>query len=114
MAIGTPLAEQCSNCTGAWTGSVQTFVSDGDGKVVIGSLSPGTYDIREVKAPSGYLLNTEEIRFTIPESVQGRPEVFDLGTFINHQGAVRLYKADEFGNPLEGAEFKIVDTETGL
>ena len=92
----------------------EEFVSDDQGKVTIGNLSPGTYDIREVKAPSGYLLNTEEIRFTVPASVLGRPEVFELGSFTNHQGAVRLFKADEFGNPLEGAEFKIVDTENKL
>jgi len=95
------------------------LVSDSNGKVTINDLAPGTYQIREASAPAGYLLNTEEIQFTIPQSVEGKPQVFTLGNFRNYKGVVRLFKADELGNPLEGAQFKIVDdqnreVQTGL
>ncbi len=87
------------------------LVSDSNGKVKINDLAPGTYQVREAKAPAGYLLNTEEIQFTIPQSAEGKPDVFILGQFRNYQGMVRLVKADEQGNPLEGAEFKIIDNQ---
>lgn len=87
------------------------LVSDSNGKVRINDLAPGTYQIREASPPAGYLLNTEEIQFTIPQSVEGMPEVFTLGNFNNYQGVVRLFKADEQANPLEGAQFKIVDDQ---
>ncbi|WP_312650508.1 SpaA isopeptide-forming pilin-related protein [Proteiniclasticum sp.] len=87
------------------------LVADERGAVVIDNLAPGTYQVREISAPEGYLLNTEEIQFTIPESVLGKPQTFKLKQFMNYEGMVRLFKADEKGNPLEGAQFKIVDDQ---
>lgn len=79
------------------------------GVLKVSNLSPGTYELLETKAPTGYLLNRVGLVFTIPEMVEGAPKEFNLGNYMNYKGAARLYKTDAAKNPLQGAVFKVVD-----
>ncbi|WP_257993821.1 prealbumin-like fold domain-containing protein, partial [Bacillus amyloliquefaciens] len=55
--------------------------------------------------------NTEKVEFTISETAEGKPESTDAGTAVNYKGSVRLTKEDAEGRNLEGAVFKIVDSD---
>lgn len=87
------------------------LVSDANGKISIDELAPGDYSFVETKAPTGYILNTKKIDFTISAASDGKPAVVKAGTITNYQGAITLHKvntADEF---LEGAEFTLYDDQ---
>ncbi|MGX7230996.1 SpaA isopeptide-forming pilin-related protein [Enterococcus pseudoavium] len=91
--------------------NAQPLVSDKDGKVTIDHLAPGTYYFKEVVAPTGYILNSEPIRFTIAYQGKGQPEILEVGNFTNYQGSAELIKTDEAGEVLAGAEFNVLDSE---
>lgn len=88
------------------------LVSDEDGKVVMNDLSPGQYVLKESDSLDGYILNTETIGFEIDDSSTGKPATIELGEFVNYKGSVRLHKTDKEGQPLEGAEFDLLQDET--
>lgn len=90
---------------------IATLLSDKDGKIIYSGLAPGQYELTEIKAQDGYILNTEPIAFTIDASAAGRPEVLELGQFVNYQGGIELVKQDESGRGLEGAKFRIIKTD---
>lgn len=90
------------------------LVSDENGRVVLEQLSPGQYVLKETKPLDGYILNTETIAFEIDESNNGKPAMIGLGEFVNYKGTVRLHKTDKQGQPLEGAEFELLQDETVL
>ncbi|WP_284632371.1 SpaA isopeptide-forming pilin-related protein [Bacillus licheniformis] len=89
----------------------EELVSDRNGTVTASGLAPGRYAFVETKAPDGFVLNSGKIEFVIPDSAKGKPEHVDAGTFVNYKGSVYLEKKDEDGNGLEGAVFKIIDSE---
>ncbi|APH34764.1 cell wall anchor protein [Bacillus subtilis] len=89
----------------------EDLVSDKDGKVETSGLAPGHYAFIETKAPNGYVLNTEKVEFTISETAEGKPESTDAGTAVNYKGSVQLIKKDQDGNVLDGAVFKIIDSD---
>ncbi|MBK0072177.1 MSCRAMM family protein, partial [Enterococcus sp. S53] len=68
------------------------------------------YQFIETKAPEGYILNTTPVVFTIEYSAKGQPKVVVASEgFVNYKGSAQLVKTDSEGNPLSGAEFKVVD-----
>ena len=81
-----------------------------DGKVTVKDLEPGAYKFIETEAPKDYVLNANPIEFTIDKSQQSFATV--KATNGLKTGEVELLKVDEFGEkkPLEGAVFKLVDT----
>ncbi|MCY7874326.1 SpaA isopeptide-forming pilin-related protein [Bacillus spizizenii] len=87
------------------------LTSDENGRVTASGLAPGRYAFVETKAPSGYVLNTEKIEFTISDSAAGKPDPADAGIAINYKGSVELTKENTEGQKLEGAVFNIVDQE---
>ncbi|MGG1394028.1 SpaA isopeptide-forming pilin-related protein, partial [Bacillus velezensis] len=89
----------------------EDLVSDKDGKVETSGLAPGHYAFIETKAPDGYVLNTEKKEFAISETAEGKPESTDAGTAVNYKGSVQLIKKDQDGNVLDGAVFKIIDSD---
>ncbi|PJH93601.1 SpaA isopeptide-forming pilin-related protein [Bacillus sp. SN1] len=89
----------------------EELTSDKNGNITASGLAPGRYAFVETKAPSGYVLNTEKIEFTISESAAGKPEPAKAGIAINYKGAVELTKENAEGQKLEGAVFKIIDQE---
>lgn len=94
------------------------LTSDEEGNITVKGLAPGTYYFEEIKAPTGYILNSEPVEFTIEKTATGQPEVVKDLELINYQGSVELMKRDNRGNGLAGAVFKLeklvageVDTE---
>ena len=81
--------------------------TDAQGQIPEIPVVPGTYTFREVLAPDGYLLNTEEMQFTVAEdgSVTGST------TLRDDFNRLLLHKADTAGNPLAGAVFALLDRE---
>ncbi|PEQ68333.1 SpaA isopeptide-forming pilin-related protein [Bacillus cereus] len=81
-----------------------------DGKVTVKDLEPGVYKFIETEAPKDYTLSTNPIEFTIDKSQQALATVTANNSLKT--GEVELLKVDEFGEkkPLEGAVFKLVDT----
>lgn len=51
------------------------LVSDENGLVNVTNLAPGHYYFKETKAPTGYLLSTEEKAFEIAREAAGKPEL---------------------------------------
>lgn len=90
-----------------------TYVSGQDGTVGISGLASGDYILTEIKAPTGYLRNTQPIRFTVPEAEPGEPAVILLDRFANYHGSVELRKENTQGSALAGAEFFLVRIEDG-
>ncbi|EOH90132.1 SpaA isopeptide-forming pilin-related protein [Enterococcus pallens] len=81
-----------------------------DGHIQAQGIAPGTYYLVEIKAPSGFILNTEPIKITIPANSNSSQELLVTDTLINYQGIAQLVKKNAAGKKLSGAEFKIVDT----
>ncbi|MFC6808150.1 SpaA isopeptide-forming pilin-related protein [Lactococcus lactis subsp. hordniae] len=88
------------------------LTSDKDGKVLIDNLAPGDYSFVETQAPTGYILNTSQVDFTISAKEEGQPHVVVASdNFINYQGSAELIKHDSKGNSLSGAVFKVIDVD---
>ena len=79
--------------------------TDAQGQIPEIPVVPGTYTFREVLAPDGYLLNTEEMQFTVAEdgSVTGST------TLRDDFNRLLLHKVDAAGNPLAGAVFALLN-----
>ncbi|MDU6580290.1 MAG: SpaA isopeptide-forming pilin-related protein [Lactococcus lactis] len=90
----------------------EDLTSDKDGKVSIDGLAPGDYSFVETQAPTGYILNTSQVDFTISAKEEGQPHVVIASdNFINYQGSAELIKHDSKGNSLSGAVFKVIDAD---
>ncbi|MGO3195711.1 SpaA isopeptide-forming pilin-related protein [Vagococcus salmoninarum] len=85
------------------------LTSDEEGKITVKGLAPGTYYFEEIKAPTGYILNSEPVEFTIEKTTNGQPKVVKDLELINYQGSAELTKKDSQGNGLSGAKFEVVD-----
>ena len=66
---------------------------------------PGTYTFREVLAPDGYLLNTEEMQFTVAED----GSIIGNTTLRDDFNRLLLHKVDTAGSPLADAVFALLD-----
>ncbi|MGX6962982.1 SpaA isopeptide-forming pilin-related protein, partial [Vagococcus xieshaowenii] len=82
--------------------------SNANGKVSVTNLAPGEYYFKETKAPIGYVLNTEEVSFVIPESVEKEgPVTISAGSLTNYQAEVTFIKESKEGSALSKAEFAV-------
>ncbi|CAO1610264.1 putative LPXTG-domain-containing cell wall protein [Brochothrix thermosphacta] len=89
------------------------LVTDASGKITVDNLSPGKYQFVETKAPTGYILNTNPVGFTIEAEQAAVPEVVNAGELVNYQGMASFIKVDENNMPLPDAEFELIDTNSG-
>ncbi|MGM1048312.1 MAG: collagen binding domain-containing protein [Bacillota bacterium] len=83
------------------------LITDQDGKLFVDQLKAGSYQFVEMKAPEGYVLNVEPLKFEIEND--SKVQV----VFKNklETGSVKLTKIEQ-GRPsikLSGAEFRILD-----
>ncbi|PHD63305.1 SpaA isopeptide-forming pilin-related protein [Bacillus wiedmannii] len=88
------------------------LVTNQEGKIIATGLRPGNYKFIEMKAPEHYTLNKTPIEFTIKESQATAINVTATNSLI--KGGIELTKvnaADE-KETLEGAVFKIVNSDT--
>lgn len=93
--------------------------TDADGNVTIDGLAPGNYYFQERSNSGKYLVNTQKIKFTIPDSAAGKPAVVTTNgqtapgeklTLRNYLGTVALTKVDKDGQALQGAEFTVYNS----
>ncbi|MFT8871638.1 MAG: SpaA isopeptide-forming pilin-related protein [Sporolactobacillus sp.] len=95
--------------------TIQTnLTSDGGGTVRASGLAPGHYAFVETAAPSGYLINSTPMPFTISVSAAGVPVTANAGQLTDYQGSVQFTKTDAAGHPLAGATFQITDLSGAL
>ncbi|MGV2622827.1 UNVERIFIED_CONTAM: SpaA isopeptide-forming pilin-related protein, partial [Halobacillus marinus] len=80
-----------------------------EGMFIVRDLAPGDYAFVETKAPEGYEKNEREYPVTIDENQITVKEVTAENEII--KGSVELLKIGEEEEPLEGAEFKLLDSE---
>ncbi|MGN9196632.1 SpaA isopeptide-forming pilin-related protein [Blautia massiliensis (ex Liu et al. 2021)] len=73
--------------------TVKTVTTGTDGKAVFDQLEPGTYKIIEIKAPTGYMLSTEEITVEIGS---GENKEFTIEKAIKNY---ELYELPNSGGP---------------
>ena len=83
----------------------EKLTTNDKGQITVDNLKPGTYYLKEIKAPEHYQLDDRLIEFTIEE---------DQTTVINKtaqnsliRGSAILTKVDKEGNTLEGAVFSV-------
>ncbi|PFR30652.1 hypothetical protein COK19_04685 [Bacillus cereus] len=85
---------------------IDTLTTDEKGKVVSGKLEPGTYTLKETRAPEGYKLLGEEIEVVVKENEVVQVKVENA----KELGSLQVIKKDaESGKVLSGAEFKLKD-----
>ncbi|MDP7992262.1 SpaA isopeptide-forming pilin-related protein [Bacillus sp. MHSD_36] len=83
---------------------VEMLRTDKTGKVTSKKLEPGTYTLKETKAPQGYKLLKEEIKVVVEANKVVQVQVENA----KELGSLRVIKKDaESGKVLEGAEFKL-------
>lgn len=84
---------------------VQTEISEVDGTVTFTKVGQGSYTVKEIAAPTGYLPSTATQNVTITSADNGSTK--QLNEFVNTRikADVRFVKQDEDSNGLAGAEF---------
>ncbi|PFX51460.1 peptidase [Bacillus wiedmannii] len=88
---------------------VETLRTDKTGKVISQKLEPGTYTLKETKAPQGYTLLKEEIEIVVEANKVIQVQVENA----KELGSLQVIKKDtESGKVLEGAEFRL-ENENG-
>ncbi|MGL4572834.1 MAG: SpaA isopeptide-forming pilin-related protein, partial [Clostridium sp.] len=91
----------------------ENLTTDKDGKITVDNLKPGKYSFIETKAPEGYKLNSNPIAFEIVMSQKDAAKVTAKNELI--PGSVVLTKLDsDNGNVLQGAIFKVVDSNNKI
>ncbi|MFV0401586.1 MAG: SpaA isopeptide-forming pilin-related protein [Oscillospiraceae bacterium] len=110
---GTPLAgatfmlEQYVGSQWQQIRQSEQMTTDTSGLLTVEGLTPGSYRFTETSAPSGYLLNTQSVPFTVTADANGQINPVTVGPFINYSGSLRFQKTDEQSGPLAGAMFEI-------
>lgn len=105
---------------GGWFGLYTNSAATGDpmdkvqadgGQVVFSGILPGTYYVREIEAPAGYIKSDEIIKVNV--SLAGTNgivgEVVKEPLVNTWAGGIKLVKVDEKGEPLAGAVFELLD-----
>lgn len=81
-----------------------TDESDKDGNFGFTDIPYGKYIVKEIAAPTGYILSDEQYPVTISEN----GDVIEI-TAENKAITVSISKADIYGNELEGASMQLID-----
>lgn len=107
---GKPLAGAEFALIDAFGERFAVAASDENGMVRFTKVPYGSYTIRELKAPGGYLTSKEEIAVTIDADYRstGKP----LATVVNHLKRVQFIKVDTSGKYLPGVEFSLINAVT--
>ena len=84
--------------------------SDENGMVRFTKVPYGSYTIRELFAPDGYLASREEIAVTIDADYRSSDQ--PIATVKNHFKRVQFIKVDTSGKYLPGVEFSLINAVT--
>lgn len=87
--------------------------ADSNGTLAIDDLSPGSYKLIEIEAPTGYLINLQPIYFTVQAEDAGQPPVENF-SIINYEVGIKARKVSDSNQPLPeylaNATFEILDS----
>lgn len=83
-----------------------TAVSDENGHFEFDKIPYGEYIVREIEAPTGYILSDESYPVTISEY----GEIIEI-TAVNKPITVEISKQDVYGNELAGAEMQLENSD---
>ena len=86
--------------------AIMTAISDENGYFEFDDVPYGEYVVREIKAPTGYILSDESYSVTVSED----GDVVEI-TAVNKPITVEISKRDMFGNELEGAEMMLENAD---
>ncbi len=90
---------------------VMTTKSDGDGVIHFSHVEDGTYTVREITAPAGYLASRKSISITVDENYQN--PAAPTQAFVNIPRQIQLKKVDTSGKAIAGIEFALINATTG-
>jgi len=100
---------------GGKTQDVSTITTGADGMAEYTGLAEGDYYVQETKAPEGYLINSEPVKFSVTKDISGGQ--IDLGDIVDKcgTGKVTLKKIDfSTGNAMQGVKFDVYRKSTFL
>ena len=81
------------------------------GVILLGTVAPGTYTLRETQPPTGYLAAADQ-QVTISANQRSQVSVVDaLAPQPPHSGDLRVFKLDSGGRALAGSCFAVVGGE---
>ena len=84
--------------------AIETGVSNASGQIVFDGLIPGSYAIKEIQAPSGYLLSSETKTVELTSESCNQTVPF---TNTKATGKLKILKVDESGNAVAGAKIRV-------
>ena len=96
------------------------FCTDKDGKIIVTGLELGIYNLKEIEAPNGYLLDTNEYSFLLKYEDQNTSVIYSRAERVNTEptGTIKIIKKDsETGSmpqgdaQLENAVYKVYANE---
>ena len=86
--------------------AIMTAKSDESGKFEFTEIPYGEYIVREIAAPTGYILSDESYHVSISED----GEIIEISA-KNKPITVEISKQDVYGNELAGAEMELINSE---
>ena len=107
---GKPLAGASFGLFDAFGERFAVATSDENGMVRFTKVPYGSYTIRELSAPDGYLASREEIAVTIDADYGSSDK--PIATVKNHFKRVQFIKVDTSGKYLPGVEFSLINAVT--
>ncbi len=107
---GKPLAGAVFRLFDAFGERFTVAASDENGMVCFTKVPYGSYTIRELSAPDGYLASREEIAVTIDADYRSTDK--PIATVKNHFKRVQFIKVDTSGKYLPGVEFSLINAVT--
>jgi LPXTG-motif cell wall-anchored protein/uncharacterized repeat protein (TIGR01451 family) len=96
-----------------YTNPISTSLSNSEGMVAFTNVQYGKYNIKETKAPEGYLLSNVIITAEIGDFDNGKTVTANPSSISNEiiKGNITFTKVDEAGKSLQGAVFTIYKSD---
>ena len=89
--------------------AIMTAISDENGYFEFDDVPYGEYVVREIKAPTGYILSNKSYPVTVCED----GDVVEI-TAVNKSITIEISKVDVYGEELIGAEMQLIDSEDNV
>lgn len=84
---------------------VQTEISEADGTVTFTNVGQGAYTVKEIAAPTGYLLSSAVQNVTITSADNGSTKQLDEFVNTRIKASIEFVKQNELSSGLAGAQF---------
>lgn len=89
--------------------AIMTAISDENGYFEFDDVPYGEYVVREIKAPTGYILSNKSYPVTVCED----GDVVEI-TAVNKSITIEISKVDVYGEELIGAEMQLIDSQDNV